>query len=273
MQNNYSATDSLKWDDVGKAIETQARVIFAIILRDTKSRYGEHKLGFLWVLLEPALFIIGFAIMHAAIGSSAPHGMGTELFMLTGVAPYLLFRGTMTQAAAAITANKALLAFPQVTTFDLIFARSLLEFATVISVTVILLFAVIAFGIEVQIEYPMQFLGAFCLFYMTGLGLGMSLGALAPFMPSIRQISDQVFGRPLFFTSGLFFTADQIPESIRNILLYNPLLHMTELVRSAFFKTFESTHMDLRYASLFALILLVFGLLMHQALHKRALGL
>jgi capsular polysaccharide transport system permease protein len=116
-------------------------------------------------------------------------------------------------------------------------------------------------------------LGAFCLFFIAGLGIGAALGAISPFMPSIKQLSGQVFGRPLFFTSGVFFTAEQLPESARDILLYNPLLHFSEMSRSAFFKSFDSAYIDLSYAGLFAMLVLVFGLMMHQALHKRALGL
>ena len=34
-----------------------ARVIFALMIRESQSRYGHLKIGYLWVLLEPLLFI------------------------------------------------------------------------------------------------------------------------------------------------------------------------------------------------------------------------
>jgi len=66
----------------------------------------------------------------------------------------------------------------------------------------------------------------------------MIFGSLAPLYPSIRTITNPLLGRPLFFTSGIFFTAEMIPSEIRQYLLYNPLLHMIEIVRSAFFDYF-----------------------------------
>ena len=269
----HSSSNDINWGNSLKALEVQARVIHAVMMRETKTRYGEHKLGFLWVLIEPILFIVGFAGMQTMLGTDTINGMKTELFMLTGLAPFLLFKGAMSQASAAITANKPLLAFPQVTTFDLIMARCLLELATVITVFVILLLMLKASGIPIYIQFPMQLLGAFLLFFIIGLGIGAALGCMAPMFPSVREISGQLFGRPLLFTSGTFFSADQLPENVREILLYNPLLQMTELARSAYFVSFESDYVDVHYIVTFSLAVLVFGLLVHQVLHKKVIGL
>lgn len=255
------------------AAETQGRVISAIILRETKSRYGEHRLGFLWVLIEPILFIVGFTIFRELLGSSDPHGMSSEAYMFTGIAPFLLFRGTMSSVTGAVSANKPLLGFPQVTTFDLIFARSLLELATIVAVFTVITVALFLMGINIDIERPVALFASFLLMFCAGLGVGSILCSISPFYPSIKQFSSQLLGRPLFFTSGIFFTADSLPPVARDILLYNPLLHVTEWTRSAFFKSFESNYIDLEYASLFCVGLLVTGLMVHKALHKKVLGL
>ncbi len=272
MKTNSTIDSNCRLAEITVAVETQARVISAIILRETKSRYGEYRLGFLWVLIEPILFIVGFTLLRSLLGTKETHGMAPELFMLTGITPYLLFRGVMTNTSAAIAANKALLGFPQVTTFDLIMARAILEFATIICVFFLLLLALALFGFEIDIERPLPLLGAFCLMFSAGLGIGMVLCSVSPFFPSTKQLAGTLLGRPVFFTSGIFFTADDLPDSARDILLYNPLLHATELARSSFFKSFESAYIDLEYTSLFCFWLLAFGLMIHQALHKRALG-
>ena len=258
--------------EITKALELQGRVIAAIILRETKSRYGDHSLGFLWVLIEPILFIVGFAVLHGLMGAKEHHGMSPELFMLTGLLPYMMFRNVLSQASGAIQGNSALLAFPQVTTFDLILARSILEFCTAIAVFAVLVFALVFFGHEVRIERPLAFFAGYCLNFGMGMGLGAVLAAVSPYFPSVKQISGVLFGRPLFFTSGVFFTAGQLPESVRNILMYNPLLHVTEWSRSSFFASFESEFIDYGYMTLFCLILLSAGLAFHSVLQKKALG-
>ena len=113
---------------------------------------------------------------------------------------------------------------------------------------------------------------AACLLLMTfGTGFGFLFAALTPIVPSTRQIATGLLGRPLFFSSGLFFTAESVPAPLRDWLLYNPLLHMLELLRSAFFHEFESPYGDWSYAVLWAVGAFAFGLLAHQALRRRAI--
>ena len=79
-------------------------------------------------------------------------------------------------------------------------------------------------------------------------------------------------GRPLFFISGLFFTAEMMPTGVREFLLLNPILHMIEWLRSAFFVEFESRHASVEYALAGALVSAFLGLVMLRGLGKRILA-
>ena len=96
---------------VVSALETQTRVTKALILRETKSRYGGHKLGFVWAFLEPALMVSVFVAFFTLMGRSSASGMSVQLFMITGFVPFMMFRESMNQLQGAITQNKSLLAF------------------------------------------------------------------------------------------------------------------------------------------------------------------
>ena len=43
-----------------QALAVQGRVISALTLRETRSRYGNSKLGFFWALFEPAAHVAVF---------------------------------------------------------------------------------------------------------------------------------------------------------------------------------------------------------------------
>jgi capsular polysaccharide transport system permease protein len=101
--------------------------------------------------------------------------------------------------------------------------------------------------------------------------VGFLFASLEPLIPSIKQFGSQVMSRPLYFSSGLFFTADTIPAPIREYLLYNPVLHMIELVRGEFFYEFETSYGSWSYACTWAFATFAVGLLTHQAVHKRAI--
>jgi hypothetical protein len=43
--------------NIFEALQTQSRVIHALIIRETRTRFGDSKLGYGWALLEPMLHI------------------------------------------------------------------------------------------------------------------------------------------------------------------------------------------------------------------------
>ena len=48
---------------------TQLQVVHALLLRETKTRFGANQLGYLWALIEPSLVIAMFAIVYGAFGA------------------------------------------------------------------------------------------------------------------------------------------------------------------------------------------------------------
>ena len=255
---------------VADALSIQSRVINALILREAHTRYGQHKIGFLWALVEPALMVAVFVLVLVFMRSSTVSGMPQVPFIICGIVPFFLFRNTMSQMQGSIATNRSLLGFPQVTTFDVLIARGLLEVAVMLCVFVFLLSVSHLTGYAINIERPLDVLSACLAMALIGLGGGFLFASLLPLIPSMRQITTMALGRPLFLTSGLFFTADSLPHAARDLMLYNPLLHVLELLRSAFFVEFESEHGSWGYVLSWAIGLLAAGLTTHQALRRRA---
>ncbi len=260
----------LTFADIRDAFSTQARVINALVLRETKTRYGEHKIGFLWAILEPLIMVLVFVGIFSQIRTDSPGGMPLIPFMLSGIVPFTLFRDPMTQMQGAIAQNRQLFAFPQVTTFDVIIARGILEVMILSGVFIFLLAMTDLAGYDINIERPLEVLAACILLAMMGIGFGFAFASISPILPSMKQISAAFLGRPLFLSSGLFFTAEAVPAAARDYLLLNPLMHMLELLRSAFFYEFESAYGSWYYASIWAFCTLAAGLLIHQAMRRRA---
>ncbi|MGQ7845731.1 ABC transporter permease [Granulosicoccus sp. 3-233] len=261
----------LQWSDIKGALTTQSRVIHALIMRETLSRYGDHKLGFMWAILEPLLMVTMIASVLSVLRNDSPGGMPLVPFMITGFVPFFMFRNTMNQLKGAVASNRTLLGFPQVTTFDVIIARALLEGGVLLSVFVFILSMAYLIGFEFRVENPLGVLGVCLCLLLLGSGIGFILATLIPVVPSVGQVSNLIFGRPLMVSSGLFFTADSVPEPFRGWLLYNPILNLMELMRTYFFYEFESNHGSWFYAGSWVVGTFTFGLLIHQALKRRAI--
>ncbi len=254
--------------DTLRALEIQTRVIRAFILREMKTRYGKHKLGFFWAFVEPLMFIGMFAGLYWLLDRSAPNGMPMLSFLLTGCLGFLLFRNTLAQTMNGVNANKALLTFPQVTVFDLVLARVILEFVVALVVFVTLTGVSVLIREPVRIETPIGLLGVLLSYSLIAMGLGSGFCVISQLFPSTQQVVSVALGRPLFFTSGLFFTADMLPYEVREILLWNPLLHLTEMMRSFYFVQFESIHSSQSYVVYFVMGTLAWGLLMLSAFRR-----
>ncbi|MGC4063649.1 MAG: hypothetical protein QM784_03185 [Polyangiaceae bacterium] len=108
----------------------QLQVVYALILRETRTRFGTHRLGYVWALCEPVIFIATFAAMYLVIGRLVPWGLDVVPFLTTGFVPFGLFRESANRSLNAISSNRGLLFYPQVRPLDLVLARVILEFAT-----------------------------------------------------------------------------------------------------------------------------------------------
>src|SRR5689334_10104794 len=134
---------------------TQLHVVYAVLLRETKTRFGSHKLGYLWAVVHPILWIGMFALLYRSVGRSMPPGTSQIAFLTTGIVPFSLFRETTGRCMSAIEANKGLLFYPQVRPLDLVIARVVLEFVTQLVVMALLLGASVIIDGAPRINDPL----------------------------------------------------------------------------------------------------------------------
>jgi len=252
------------------ALKSMARVVFALVLRESKVRYGRLKIGYLWAFLEPMFFITVLIIIFTYANRSLQSGnMPLILFYSTGILPFFLFQHTVTRCIPAVRANYQLLTFPQVHMFELLLARMLLELVTFIIVFTLFM-VIIDFTkfAHVVVDDYLKLLHAVILISLLGFGAGCVGATLSQIFPTLEFIITAVLLRPLFFLSGIFFTADVIPPKLRSIVLINPMLQLIEMFRSAFFVSFESNHVNIQYLHSFVLCTLFLGLLVQRALRR-----
>ena len=253
---------------LSQGLAIQRRVINAIILREVRTRFGRHQLGYLWAFAESLFWILTFAGLHYAMGGSPPVGMDMLGFLATGIITFIMFRSTVTHCQASIVGNRPLLYFPQVRPVDIALGRALLEAATLIAVFVGLLGANALLIGEFDVDAPLVVLAGLSAAWLLGFGLGMCLMALSIYFPVTEQLVP-ILLRPMFFVSGLFFAANDLPTELRDYLLYNPLLHAVELVRDGWFVGYHSRHVDLQYLAGWILALVYLGLLLERFARRR----
>jgi capsular polysaccharide transport system permease protein len=253
---------------LASGITSQVQVVYALILRETRTRFGSHSLGYLWAFIEPTLWILTFYGMFYLTGRTERGGMDTFSFLTTGIVPFQLFRETAQRSMVAVNANKALLYYPHIQPLDLVIARTALEWVTYIFVFTVLLGLAGLITEQMNVDDPVATLAALCLASLLGGALGLVLGALSVFSNSVERMVGPVL-RPLFWVSGLFFTANDLPTSFRKLALWNPVLHLIEFVRDSWFVEYQAHHLDLSYVATWILVLAFLGLMLERAARQR----
>lgn len=246
----------------------QRRVIHAVMMREVRTRFGRNRLGYLWAFVEPIFWVVTFAAVRYMMGARPPAGMDMLSFLATGVITFILFRTTVNHSMASILGNRPLLFYPQVRPLDIALARSLLEGATLAAVFVVLLSANGLYQGQLRIDDALSVIAGLLLAWLLGVGLGLFCMGLSVYSAAVERIVPIVM-RPMLFISGVFFTASELPDDLRAVLLYNPVLHAVELVRDGWFREFHSDHFDLAYVIGWILLFGYLGLLLERFARRR----
>jgi capsular polysaccharide transport system permease protein len=247
---------------------TQLQVTYALLLRETKTRFGAHHLGYLWAVLQPALWIGMFALAYQVFGRVAPPGMSSIAFLTCGIVPFSLFRETTHRCMSAIDGNKGLLFYPQVRPLDLVLARTVLEAATHLVLMALFMGGLALYEGLPRVESLLQTLAGLALACSLGAALGLVFCAVSVFSSSVERLFPVIY-RTLFWTSALFHPVDTLPKAARNVLLMNPMTHAIELVRAGWFPGYASSHVEPRYAMTWLLALLFLGLTLERLARRR----
>jgi len=252
-----------------QALSVQGRVISALTLRETRSRYGNRKLGFFWAFFEPLAHVAVFVAIFSFMSRTSPIGDNIGLFILTGIIPFQLFSNIVNNIMSGLTVNKALLGYPQVMPLDIIISRVAIEFVSIALVFIVCLILASNFGISIKIDNFLQMMEPVALLVLLATGIGMINLSITLSMPSYANIYSAL-ARPLYFMSGIFFTMDFLSPDVLGFLSYNPLLNIIEWFRTGFYTSFDSSLYDKEYTVTVSLIIFFIGLLIERATSKKA---
>lgn len=239
--------------------EIQKSVIFAVFIRELNTRFGQYRLGYFWAVLEPLAMVAVLSSVRVLLGASAIAGLSFPVFFATGVIAYLLFSHITTTSLNAVESNLGLFSYQRVKPADVFTARALLELLIALGTACIIFPGLHYIGFTYSWNDTLKVIAVvFCLFLFS-CGVGLTACILGPLWQESKKVVP-VLIRPLFFISGVFFPANALPDSVRGYALFNPLLHVTELLRGAMFNEYQSQEGSLFYLFLCSIGTLLFGL-------------
>lgn len=213
------------------SFQIQKSVIFALVLREARARFGQRRMGAVWTLIEPICHLLIFTVLFSLIRGRTVSGVEYPVFVLVGMAPFLLYRNTALRLMDSLRENRSLFAYKQIKPLDTYVARVLVETCISATVYAILVFGFAWFGFDMSVHSPLQWVATLALGLLFSFGLGMSLALITHAIPSLKVVIRMAFF-PLYFISGVLIPAAYLPQAMMPLLLLNPFLHLVELIRA-----------------------------------------
>ena len=237
------------------------------MIREMATRYGKSPGGYLWAVAEPVGMIALLSIAFSQFLRTPPLGSSFILFYTAGYLPFSMFMTINTFTSTAVSGNRPLMYFPMVSPMDAVLARAALQTLTIVVVTVVILV-----GISFLLDEPItlsyfNLILAYLAAIILGLGGGTLNVVIFAFFPFYKSVWN-IITRPLFIVSGIFYTVESMPTAAQNILVLNPLVHISGEAHKAFYPIYDGDFVVLAYPIGLGLFFMLLGgalLLRHRS--------
>lgn len=237
-------------------LRIQRRVIWALTMREAITRFGREGLGSIWMVAEPAMFIIGIMTIMSLVDSNAQYSVAEYLAVSY---PTLLFwRNGTNRVTKALEVNRALLHHNPIRPIDIIYSRILLEFAGGAAA----FFFLYLIFVQLKIcHWPADTLTmaiGYCLVIWFSFAFVLIMAALAELSETIERVSHIILYLMLPL-SGVFIPAYVVPENFRELLLAFPLVDAVEYFHKGYYGARMPTYYNIGYTVFATLAMTLFG--------------
>lgn len=242
-------------------LQAHARIVSALLIREMSTRFGSKPGGYIWALLDPAAYVTLLTLLFQVIARTPALGTSFPLFFATGYIAFHFYHSTVGYISSAVKGNKALLSYPNVAPVDTVTARYILQFGTMAVVGFIIIGSILLTLHTTPVLDWAAILEAAVAASLLALGVGMGNAVLFARAPLYEKVYG-IVTKPLMLMSGVFFLPDHIPHPFREILLFNPIVHIVILFRTGFYPEYRGDALNVEYLYGCIFCVLFFGMLL-----------
>lgn len=240
-------------------------VIYALMMHDIKNRFFGSGLGQIVMVLWPFAHVIVLLIIYTFTHRPNPYGDSLVQYITISIFPFICFNYVSRWILFSAVMNRSFLQYPVIRPMDLLIARTLLEIVSITLVAILMVSMLLVLGLNAMPQDPTQAVCAFAAVVFLAAGMGILNGAIAFVVPMWHMLYIIVIIGS-YISSGVMFVAADLPEQIRDILSYNPLLICVEWIRCAYFSDYPTLLLDRWYCLKFSLITLTLGFILVRVL-------
>ena len=243
----------------------------AMFIREALARTMADRMAWFWMLFEPIAMVLMMLVVRTVILGRMRQIDGADFvpWMIVGLLGFFLVRENMMRPIGAIDSNKGLFAYRQVKPIDPVFVRCYLEGLLKSFIFILFIVAGASLGFDLLPAAPLEAIFAWISLWCLGLGAGLIFSALAGLVPEVGKIL-RILSMPLLIISGVILPLNFLPHDLLVYVMWNPIVHGLETLRSAFFPLYRSvTGTSLLYLWYWILGSVTLGLVLHVRFEMR----
>lgn len=249
--------------NIRRSINIQGSVILALFIRELRTRFGKYFIGYFWPILEPIAHVLILSMIFSFRGSSHSSGLEFVLIFSSGIISYFMFSNISNRSMNSVESNYGLFSYRQVKPMDTIYSRVILELLIYSTVLFLFMSGLNYMGYDINIHSMLKFYLSWMILLIFSFSLGLIFMTVVGLYPESKKILSMVT-KPLYFISGVFFTASEVPQEYRELLLLNPIFNVIESIREALFSEITTRYSDIYYSAYVALALLFVSLFLYN---------
>lgn len=242
-----------------KTVMGHLAMITSLWLHAMNREASQDRIGYVWLVMDPLIQIMVICIIPLVLQPEQIYDMATFPFAVIGACFWLVFRVSAIGALSGGGVLKPQLEHPAIRRFDIMVARSLNALINYCVAGVALLGVAMFMGLTDGPEHLPFFMLCFLVSWIVGLSYGTIINSLIQIYPGLRRINAYSL-RFIGLMSALFYTPEQLPPAMAEVVWYNPLLHIVQLARTYWFASYTSPDTSVTYIFFWAAILAVLAL-------------
>ncbi len=241
-----------------KEIWAYHELLYFLAWRDIKVRYKQTAIGVLWVILQPIVMVLIFAVFFGKLARFESDGIPYVLFALSALIPWQLFSRVLLDSTNSLVREQRLISkvyFPRIIMPIATSIAALFDFAIASIVLVVVMFY---YGVTPTLN--LLWLPFFVLLMLiTSLGIGFWLSALNV---EFRDIEHAIpfLEKIWFFLTPIVYSTALIPQEYLALYSLNPMVGVVEGFRWTLLGTSTPSITALAVSSTIAIILFFTGI-------------
>lgn len=235
------------------------------VYSDLRTEVARRFLGFLWWVIDPVLYMAAFYVVFAL--ALRQGGEDYAPFLLIGMVVWKWFDSTARQASVSIVGNAGLIQQIYIPKSLLVLIQifsNAFKFAIVLGLLLVFLLAI---GKRPSLHWLALLPVILTQLYLVT-AVGLLLAGIIPLAQDFKQVVDNLL-MVMMFLSGIFFTAERMPDSLRFAFELNPMVVLIQAFRSILLHNQWPDFSHLLYVIMVATPLLAFAVLFIRRNERR----